>query len=66
MYCYERELSTIGKRIVGLTLKDIYPDWSNGIIYLRFADSCRTELVAIKNNYYAGMEILQAVNDEDG
>lgn len=65
MYCYERNLSTISKRIVGLTLTDIYPDWRNGIIYLRFADSCRTELVAIKNNRYAGMEILQAMDGGD-
>ena len=65
MYCDEQKLSSISRQIVGLTLRGIYPDWRNKLIYLHFADSCRTVLISINNNYYAGLEILQHVDDSD-
>lgn len=59
MYCDALELSKIRDKIVGKRLMEIYPDWSNGVIYLRFEYACETVMVKIKNNYYAGIEIMR-------
>ena len=60
MYCYAEKLSKIRNKLVGMKLKEIYPDWSHGIIYLMFSDSLNTVIVTVKNNYYAGIDILES------
>ena len=60
MYCDALELSEIRDKVVGKRLMEIYPDWPNGVLYLRFADTCDTVMVKIKNNYYAGIEIMKS------
>lgn len=64
MYCDALQLNDIRSQIVGKRLQEIYPDWANGVIYLRFADACDTVMVKIKNNYYAGIEIMKSAKLE--
>ena len=63
MYCDINRLSKICKEIEGKQLKEIYPDWKHGIIYLRFSNigGANTTIVSIKNNYYAGIDILEKI-----
>lgn len=58
MYCDADRLMDISKRVNGLCLKGIYPDYAHGIIYMYFGDTVKMEILAIKNNYYAGMYLL--------
>lgn len=61
MYCDAACLARIREKIKGKELKEIYPDWANGIIYFRFANmgGDNTTILSVKNNYYAGLDILQ-------
>lgn len=60
MYCCADRLSQIRDKLVGMKLKEIYPDWAHGIIYLMFSDALNTVIVTVKNNYYAGIDILES------
>lgn len=61
MYCYADRLSQIRNKLVGMKLKEIYPDWAHGIIYLMFTDSLlNTVILTVRNNYYAGIDILES------
>ena len=66
MYCDINRLSQICKEIQGKQLKEIYPDWKHGIIYFRFSDifGSAVTIVSIKNNYYAGIDILEKIKTE--
>lgn len=64
MYCDALKLNKIRKQIVGMRLHEIYPDFENGMIYLRFSDSFNTVMVKVKNNYYAGIEIMKTAKLE--
>lgn len=61
MYCDATRLAKIREQIKGKELKEIYPDWANGIIYFRFATmgGDKTTILSVKNNYYAGLYILK-------
>ena len=37
MYCDATRLAKIREQLKGKELKEIYPDWANGIIYFTFA-----------------------------
>ena len=58
MYCDAGKLADIRQEIVGMRCKEIYPDWKNGIIYFLFEGALQVVIVCVKNNYYAGIDIL--------
>ena len=62
MYCAAYRLAEIREQIRGKELKEVYPDWANGKIYFHFANisGSGTVILTIKNNYYAGIDILQS------
>lgn len=67
MYCYAEQLARIEESIKGFELKHIYPDWANGIIYFHFQHlRGATKILAIRNNYYAGMELMQTASESAG
>ncbi len=68
MYCDAARLAKIREKIKGKELKEIYPDWANGIIYFRFANmgGDNTSILSVKNNYYAGLDILQNAGETIG
>ena len=67
MFCDAEKLARIEDVIKGYELKHIYPDWANGIVYLHFQHlKGTTKILAIKNNYYAGMELMQTASESAG
>ncbi len=64
MYCDAEMLAQIENELVDMRLAGIYPDWTNGIIYLYFRDISKgSKFIAIKNNYFAGMRIVQRAKE---